>query len=736
VPARPVGGATRGRRVHEFGTKPGRPRGANPIIEVFIREPMKLQNAMLLVFAGLIVTWVSCATLVPAIRNGPGVFGETPPAAEVALPDPSELPPIPGDREQAEGLERLRLGMERSAAGDPDGAAVHFERAAELLPPFADWARVLAARAYATRGDVGETRRWLGAAGVGGASEWGWRTHQLALLQAGDTAAAARVGEGAAEAALLPTEQSLAWASVGELRSALTDPDGALEAHRRAMTASRQSPGGLRAARAAHDLPGLSPEDRLLVGMTLLSHGGVDRAVPMIEAYLAAAPAESRPAAEARLEAGRSLFNARRYDLAERFLRGAAAQIPEAAFLLARTRYRAGQRDAGVQGFLAVQRDHPETPAAADALFLLGDLAHDDNRISSAREHYWQTIATGAHNVSAADAAVRLAGIAVHGGDGRTAAQDLDAYLATRPRDAVSIPAVYWRGRAHLLQGETTAAEARFREVLETDPFSYYGMLAADRLGTSLRTVPLPESPPVDPGATRSLEHVFYRIDVLRELGLVEEGDFEMARLQAQVGDDHGTLYTLAEGMSERGQPIAGALLGRRVHQQRGQWDDRLLRIVYQFPFQELVMREARRNRLDPFAVAGLIRQESFFNPTAVSPAGAVGLMQVMPQTASGLARGAGISGFQASMLRDPDINVRLGTLFLANQMTRWNGRLSDVYAAYNAGPNRVVRWRQLPEHRDDEVYVERIPIAETRDYVKRVRLNGEIYRRLYAQPE
>src|SRR5690606_3443767 len=281
----------------------------------------------------------------------------------------------------------------------------------------------------------------------------------------------------------------------------------------------------------------------------------------------------------------------------------------------------------------------------------------------------------------------------------------------------------YWLGRARLAAGDELPAADAFREVLELDPFSYYGMLAARRLGTSLGALTLPEPPEISPNLARRVEYGLARVDILREIGLTEEADLELAWLRHDFADQPEALYPIAEYLLGSSTPMAGALLAREIEAIRGTWDDRLLRIAYPFPHRETIMREAERQGLKPFEVAGLIRQESFFNPNAVSAAGAVGLMQVMPETATGLARRLGISGFRSSMLRDPTINMRLGALYLADQMKRWDGRLSDVLGAYNAGPNRVVRWRTFPEHGDDEIYIERIPIAETRDYVKRVKL-------------
>jgi soluble lytic murein transglycosylase len=177
---------------------------------------------------------------------------------------------------------------------------------------------------------------------------------------------------------------------------------------------------------------------------------------------------------------------------------------------------------------------------------------------------------------------------------------------------------------------------------------------------------------------------------------------------------------------------VAGMLLGREIQRREGEWNARLLRIVFPFPHRELVEREARRNGLDPFMVAGLIRQESMFNPIAVSPAGAVGLMQIMPATGQMLARRAGVSAFQPSMLRQPELNVRLGTLFLADLLAR-NGTPTEAFAAYNAGPGRLAQWRSFPEIRDEEMFAERIPFAETRDYVKILSFNTRLYRMLYG---
>jgi soluble lytic murein transglycosylase len=121
------------------------------------------------------------------------------------------------------------------------------------------------------------------------------------------------------------------------------------------------------------------------------------------------------------------------------------------------------------------------------------------------------------------------------------------------------------------------------------------------------------------------------------------------------------------------------------------------------------------------------------FSAGAISPAGAIGLMQVMPPTAKPLADALDIRKFHDDLLEQAEFNVHLGMIFLADQLKAFDGRLPVVLAAYNAGPHRITRWRDFPEFRDDELFAERIPFAETRDYVKIVQQNARMYEALYG---
>jgi len=143
--------------------------------------------------------------------------------------------------------------------------------------------------------------------------------------------------------------------------------------------------------------------------------------------------------------------------------------------------------------------------------------------------------------------------------------------------------------------------------------------------------------------------------------------------------------------------------------------------------------REASRNHLDPMLVAGLIRQESLFQPNAVSYTGCcLGLMQVLPKTGVTLARGLKMR-FTRSQLFDPDYNLRLGTYYLSKLFEMYRTP-EEVVAAYNAGETRVDSWTLGHSYREPPEFVESIPFTQTRDYVQIVLRNAELYRRIYIE--
>lgn len=138
----------------------------------------------------------------------------------------------------------------------------------------------------------------------------------------------------------------------------------------------------------------------------------------------------------------------------------------------------------------------------------------------------------------------------------------------------------------------------------------------------------------------------------------------------------------------------------------------------------------AKEYGVDPFLVYGIIHTESRFREDAVSPAGAMGLMQVTPETGKFIADRLDMDSFTEEMLKEPETNIRMGIYYLSYLKENFS-RVETQLAAYNAGPNRVADWLEDESISDGEV-LQNIPFPETRDYVERVLQREKIYRILY----
>jgi soluble lytic murein transglycosylase len=149
-------------------------------------------------------------------------------------------------------------------------------------------------------------------------------------------------------------------------------------------------------------------------------------------------------------------------------------------------------------------------------------------------------------------------------------------------------------------------------------------------------------------------------------------------------------------------------------------------------PYWDDLKRNAQLNQLDPFLVASLIRQESEFNPGAVSRANAMGLMQLLPHVGRGVAREEKIRHFSTDELFMANINLQLGTRYFKHMVDHYHGQVEYALAAYNAGEDRVDAWRSSGDFKDVEEFVESIPFTETREYVQAIMRNAVLYKLLY----
>jgi len=637
------------------------------------------------------------------------------------------------------GLAELYRAHSFRESDDNVAAIAAYDRAAALLPDVADWIGLQAAGAAAAMGDTAAVTARLAAIDTGIARDWGWRQKVRAYLQAGDTAGALTAARNAAIDLPAASRRADAYVEAGRLLVDLRRTGDARDAFRAAIRVSPGTTGGIDGARLLSDLSGLTPDDHLTIGRAYLRVGNYERGVAGLQAWVDARMGTPIDRDRVRLEIGRAYFRSGRYDSAERILTGVAGRVNErstaasALLYVARSQYRDGRVTQGRRTFLDVARRFPDEDAAARALYLAADLEHDDGDIDEAVTLFRRTTASTTDIEEVGLAHMRLGGIAYNRGDWAGARDAFETYRAKYPNGRRYTQASYWAALAHAKLGEDSTAKRRLAEVVRLEPLSYYGLRAATSLGLPPLDMPLASPPVTDSAADAGIARVMARIDLLRDMDWTDAVTYEIWRLRSEYAGARPAKYSLAEALDARGFTMTAIEIGWELFRGNG-WDDRLLRIIYPFPYRNIIIAEAREAGVDPFIAAGLIRQESMFFADAVSPAGAIGLMQVTPGTGRALARQLGVHRFSNDMLKHAEYNAHLGMKYLAQQFADFDGRLPVVFAAYNAGPQRITRWRDFPEFADDDQFAERIPFAETRDYVKIVQGNARIYRALYGE--
>lgn len=334
---------------------------------------------------------------------------------------------------------------------------------------------------------------------------------------------------------------------------------------------------------------------------------------------------------------------------------------------------------------------------------------------------------------------------------GRTedAKQGFEEQISKYP-DSAEIPAaLYWRGRLAEDAHNTAEARAYYRKIVDRFPNYYYADRSRERLadlgtGTVAQESLLDHIPPVtlpkaqfedapqdDLRAQKAhlLENcgMFeYAIKELQKAAPKDGPDWtaaEIARLYQESGGYHRALNYM-----KRTVPAYFSLDYNALP--RFYWET-----LFPRPFWTDLKRYSSANDLDPYLVASLIRQESEFNPGAISHANALGLMQVLPGTGKKLAKEVKLKRFRPEQLLVPTTNIQLGTRYFKELLDQFDGHPEYALAAYNAGSDRVQTWLSDGNFRDPQEFVESIPFTETREYVQAIMRNASVYRKLYPTP-
>jgi soluble lytic murein transglycosylase len=360
---------------------------------------------------------------------------------------------------------------------------------------------------------------------------------------------------------------------------------------------------------------------------------------------------------------------------------------------------------------------------------LAGLLAEGEGEEKRARKFFAQ-VAEGRPNSYTAAVLWRLGWMSYRAEQFDVAIDYFDR-LVVEESSPESVRARYWRARAQERSG-IAGFEAEYEAIARQAPLSYYGFRAARRV----RTTEGASRNPIPRGSAAIGERDLARPRILLEAGLVVEALAELDRLfsRARGLADRLVLAQLyAEaGNFNRPQRLMVDAYGARLAGMPAPEDLDVWWHAWPIPFTNPFREVAARGvRVEPGLVYAVMREESGYRPEALSVVGARGLLQIMPETGDRLARREALSSFAHDDLFVPQINIRLGSSYLAQFMERFEGRTSAVIASYNAGPEAVSRWIEEGPVSDDE-WVEAIPYDQTRGYVKRVLRSLHVYRVLY----
>jgi soluble lytic murein transglycosylase len=650
----------------------------------------------------VVLGWCTASCTPP--RLGPAPTAEREPSSAWAAPARRPSPLLATARARPE-LRDLVLYLEaRDAAHRGDDAAA-VARAGQLGEGFPDsiWlpgARLLAGQLQRKAGDLDGAAGWLTAARDGlPPKSPRWVTATLAL----------------ADVVALRGDDATALELVRAARGAKLRGVALHRAERATARLRRHTPSLFEPA-ASH----------LAEGELLLAEGDASRAAEEARAVLAATTdGESHAQAlwiRARAEHAlgeRSAAEATCLEVAS----ASPTLGPKALGAAARWRWNTDDDAGATRLYRQLATRFPAAPDAAEARYAIGRIQQEAGRYDEAFETYDRLAREQPRASVAPEARWRAGWVRYLAGDLRGAA----AYFARIVDDGPSpthVAAEYWRARIRAALAEPDA-DTDFVTLAADHPATYYGGLAAAHLGRpSTDAAPNVVAPPPATFPDELAGPHAERARALFELGLPR-----LARRELDAMDDGASKLLVAQAYTAVGAPSAALTEARSA----GGDDDAVRRFLYPLGYWPVVEAEARTHGLDPLLVLSLIRQESLFAPDAVSPADAHGLMQLLPRTAREVAPAAGISTADARALHVVPTNVRLGTTLLRRLLDRYDGSQAKALAAYNAGEDAVEKWERRYGPRPDDEFTELISFRETRDYVKLVLGNRQVYQQLYA---
>jgi soluble lytic murein transglycosylase len=676
------------------------------------------------------------------------------PTLHPVLPsNPSDLWLVPSENDRASrsvaAFEPLAAGVKRVQDADYAGALLLLSRPSLANTALGDYAAYYTGLAQLRLGRSADARRTFDA--IIDRKAPGYVTIAAGLAAgeaaeaAGDFPAATRIYERIAEQKAAVTEEALT--RLGRAALAAGDRAKAAQAYLRLYYEFPLTDG---ATAAGQQLPALQDQFTRTtykpdMGRAQLLFGAkrYDDARAAFAAIRSDADGDDRELIDLRI--AECDFYSRRYAAARDgtmpYLERASRKA-EARFFSVSALRELGDRDQYLAQTAALIADFPDSSWSEEALSNLGTYYILQNEDDAAAEVFKELYARFPNGPRAERAAWKYGWDAYKKGSYGETIRVFEAASLAFPRSDYRPSFLYWSGRAHAKLGHSQQADSRLRLVYTDYANSYYGRLAERQLARTtnvaaredVRLISHEQPPPaldVKPIPTEPV------IRLLLANGLYDDALAELQYAQRAWGSSSRIDATIAWVYHQKGELRRAISLMRRTYPQfltagGQQLPAEILQVIFPLAYWDSIRKYSAQRDLDPYVVAALIAQESTFDPQVKSVANAWGLMQIVPTTGRRLARAVGVRRFSTASLTNPELNIRLGTLYFSQLVAQFGGTYYAL-ASYNAGESRVVKWKAERPGLDEDEFIDDIPFPETQNYVKRILGTAEDYRRLYG---
>ncbi|MBA7558731.1 Cell division coordinator CpoB [subsurface metagenome] len=400
----------------------------------------------------------------------------------------------------------------------------------------------------------------------------------------------------------------------------------------------------------------------------------------------------------------------------------------------------------------------PTSKYSDDALYRAGRIYSLKEDFKNAASYFQRVSSDYPGGDKLPDALWELGLIQYRSGDYNSAKNTFSNYASSYKGSSLEEKGLFWQAKCCQKLVENDKAVELYKKIIDLNSYSYYTFASGEMLKEMNKEVQIEEiNTQLNPENPQIADIIPDIYDILEEDSYIETGEinhidkavellklefFNSASLEIEAGSSEieenpvRTLEIATLFIKSNNYSNSIRIVYKNFYKLKSglnePYIDYLYYLYYPYGYKEAVQKYSSQYNLDPLFTLAVMRQESLFEPDAGSYAGAQGLMQIMPATGEGIARQIGISNYNTDLLLDPDINIRMGTFYLRQQLDNFSQNQFYCLGAYNGGPGKMSGWISERGDMDIDEFIESVSYEQSREYIKIVMGNYYFYQMLY----